>query len=464
MPIANDGVKYPLGRCTRVWKVVRLTDGKVNKSARGKVLKDSWVDEDREREGEILDRIKNQPEVEEDEDMKPAFDGLPLTAVASGDPSHTVRRADSVAESRISIVPTSVHLQQELSISRLEKRHYHILFAEECKPLLEETSLRTVFRALTEITDSLSLLHLTGCGWVHRDISCGNIMYHRESDAWKLSDVEFAKRLDVESAHEIQTGTANFMAVEVDKGNYLFGSTPSEPRALKGEHESVKAIARRMNQRRREGSPAPGGDERHMDTSVKLTKEKPFYYNPTHDLESLWWISVYFVINKGTSLAVTSDDMQATDKEYSGSPNCRGSMSLKEELPSCGEERELVDSTDSILSPTETSLTIGQRLYARKLFYNYLDRFLAMIIDESNEFDRKISKWPAHLRKICTGLIRLRRSLREHYIAIEQPEFVITNKVCNVTKLYKQFRESFAFVKKLLSEGDITVAPLPFDP
>ena len=48
--INDDGAKSPLGRGTRVWRVKRLVDGEPDDSAPGRVLKDSWVDEDRDRE------------------------------------------------------------------------------------------------------------------------------------------------------------------------------------------------------------------------------------------------------------------------------------------------------------------------------------------------------------------------------------------------------------------------------
>ena len=39
-------------------------------------------------------------------------------------------------------------------------------------------------------------------GWVHRDISSGNIMAHRDSDAWqaKLGDLEYAKKYPLGNA------------------------------------------------------------------------------------------------------------------------------------------------------------------------------------------------------------------------------------------------------------------------
>ena len=48
-------------------------------------------------------------------------------------------------------------------------------------------------------------LQLMFCaGWVHRDISSGNIMAHRDSDAWqaKLGDLEYAKKYPLGNAED----------------------------------------------------------------------------------------------------------------------------------------------------------------------------------------------------------------------------------------------------------------------
>ncbi|KAI0088535.1 hypothetical protein BDY19DRAFT_906557 [Irpex rosettiformis] len=484
--INDDGVKYPLGQGTRVWRVNRLVHGKVDKSAPGRVLKESWVDEDREREGAILEQIRNQPEVIADDDLKPAFEGLFLTPVASGDvlieghpdstrglitrgaeipttavifslkvsashqPSHAVHGTGS----RIPIVPSSVRFRQRF-IGNINKQHYRVLFAEECKPLSKETSLRNVFHGLAEITDA-------GFGWVHRDISIGNIMYHRKSDKWKLSDVEFAKRLDVESAHEIRTGTANFMALEVDNGMYLYSSGSRKPRVSENQRQSIQDIAKRMNRQNRDNIRVPR-DEGRTDSSRQLPPEKVFHYNPTHDLESLWWIAVYFVINKETTPTAAFDSTLAMGPQSVSTANHEVSVPFGGALASEAAQ-QLVDSTDSTPSPPTSSLTVEQRQYARQLFYSREARFMAMCSEVRSEFDNKAMGWPTHLKAICMTLIKLRENLRKHYTIIEKPEFVITNAVCNdVTDLYTTFRITFNRLKAMLDARDITVAPLPFD-
>ena len=51
-------------------------------------------------------------------------------------------------------------------------------------------------KKLMHIFAILALQLMFCAGWVHRDISSGNIMAHRDSDAWqaKLGDLEYAKK------------------------------------------------------------------------------------------------------------------------------------------------------------------------------------------------------------------------------------------------------------------------------
>ena len=182
--INDDGAKSPLGRGTRVWRVKRLVDGEPDASARGRVLKDSWVDEDRDREGEILERILDTPGL--DDLVQQALAELFLTQVVSGDvvidgkPDSTRDFLDGVTEipaERISplTVPSAHKPSQKggqpgsdaplivpatdservaiLKYSR--KQHYRIVFVQECEPLSKQTSLRTVFKCLCDITTGM---------------------------------------------------------------------------------------------------------------------------------------------------------------------------------------------------------------------------------------------------------------------------------------------------------------------
>ncbi|KAI5982441.1 hypothetical protein EDD15DRAFT_2324038 [Pisolithus albus] len=72
-----------------------------------------------------------------------------------------------------------------------------------------------------------------------------------------LDDLEYAKRMDSKTTHELQEVMLDFMACEVGTQGYLF-----------------ELFARR-----------PYGDEH----------DCPFRFNPLHDMESVWWMAMWVV-------------------------------------------------------------------------------------------------------------------------------------------------------------------------
>ncbi|THG98598.1 hypothetical protein EW026_g3600 [Hermanssonia centrifuga] len=112
-----------------------------------------------------------------------------------------------------------VHVFPKPPVKITARRHYRIVFNEVCRALHDETSLQLIFKALSEACFAIRLMHRNG--WVHRDISIGNILIDADNHA-RLADLEHAKYMDDNSVHTIRTGTSDFMAVEVDYGEYQF--------------------------------------------------------------------------------------------------------------------------------------------------------------------------------------------------------------------------------------------------
>ena len=185
--INDDGAQYLIGRGTRIWRVNRLVDGKPNPLAPGRVLKDSWVDEDLDREGDILQSIVNEPGVSEEKQQVIA--ALFLTPVVNGDvviegkrdsthgcitdatvipdatpfpvrippghqPSHKDGMADPTTQSFHQIVPATEGQRAEIR-NRSRKQHYRIVYVEECEPLSKQTSLLKVFKCLKDMTSGV---------------------------------------------------------------------------------------------------------------------------------------------------------------------------------------------------------------------------------------------------------------------------------------------------------------------
>ncbi|KIP02045.1 hypothetical protein PHLGIDRAFT_79694, partial [Phlebiopsis gigantea 11061_1 CR5-6] len=98
------------------------------------------------------------------------------------------------------------------------KIHYRLVYKEVGKTIDELRSMHDVFRCLGDIVKGL--YHLHASGYVHRDISVGNILI--VNGKGKLGDVEYAKAENDDSSHDIRTGTAFFMSTEVHHHAYLY--------------------------------------------------------------------------------------------------------------------------------------------------------------------------------------------------------------------------------------------------
>ncbi|KAI5993487.1 hypothetical protein EDD15DRAFT_896386 [Pisolithus albus] len=275
------------GRGTRVFEVrLTLQNGQPVHNAQPFVLKDSWGELGRAREDEILGQIFDGLGKKYDTKKVSEARDYFLTVLAAGDvivdgkkdqttsllrdadelpPDFGLHRlpADDLPEWKptrtgegltpnVSCVPPSVKKSQ------IHHRiHYRVVFKEVCESIHDLNRLDIVFKVLMDIHKALQLLH--SIGWVHRDLSTGNVLYWKGTG--KLADLEYAKHVNSNKSHEVRTGTLEFMASEVEAQKYLF-----QPHG--GKHH-------------REGKPPGEG------------RKYPFRFNPLHDMESLWWIATW---------------------------------------------------------------------------------------------------------------------------------------------------------------------------
>jgi serine/threonine protein kinase len=101
-------------------------------------------------------------------------------------------------------------------------------------------------------------------GWVHRDVSIGNILSY-EGEA-KLADLEYAKRVGEVKSHEMRTasgsssnvsneplimpqqGTMHFMSIEVAAHKFLLFRPHRSRLAAKFTDEKVRELQQRKEQ------------------------------------------------------------------------------------------------------------------------------------------------------------------------------------------------------------------------
>ena len=182
------------------------------------------------------------------------------------------------------------------------------------------------------------------------------------------------------------------MAVEVDQQKYLFPPAPSLP-------------------------PSPSSDSSSADSLPQDPKIRPgFHYNPLHDLESLWWNAVWFILNR----EIDAD----ADGTFS---------------------RDLQERT-------------AHRISAMKLFCEQKERWNAFY--DRHGFPHRLRCLHPVLKDISKILNEMQWSLRREYVRVEQS--VVDMSPSLVDELGDSMRKQLEKVVAILQDRDIIVRR--FDP
>jgi hypothetical protein len=275
--LSDAGAEAFRGRGTRVWKVREVVDGKP--TGPPMVLKDSFVNEDRPREGETTKKIvgslpagdrrrlhfltvvvHGDVVIDDHPDSTDAIhhgihcpSGLPCINVAAivyqglADQSYVVSPSNTPSThgsgSLAFVLPTAPGFDP--SSSYQNRQHYRIVFKEVGETVSNMKNRKDMFLAIRgALNGEYVFLFLLGeclvligfiateamheLGYVHRDISAGNVLLvdpeESPSGALKrgvLADLEYAVELVTRLPHAVRTGTPFFMAPEVEAQAYL---------------------------------------------------------------------------------------------------------------------------------------------------------------------------------------------------------------------------------------------------
>ncbi|KAG2008946.1 other/FunK1 protein kinase [Coprinopsis cinerea AmutBmut pab1-1] len=259
------------GRRARIWRVkevVSSTDPRRVPGTSDRVLKDVSVPEETTTEVEIQRqlfrdiRALSQDPNWRNHDILSAFDPATIDSIAEA------LQNDRFTEYFSCIVACYVEsLPLAPPSSPPRKRRCFFVYEHVCTTLYD---IPTLGEATDIIRQSLTALRLMFCaGWVHRDVSPGNILAVRSTpqSPWqvKMTDFEFAMKFTHSgnaSASQV-IGTPPFMACEIRTSKYIL-------RELRDDRVDMDSVL--------PDQPQPQG---------------PVVFNYQHDLESLWWIFLW---------------------------------------------------------------------------------------------------------------------------------------------------------------------------
>ncbi|KAI3612868.1 hypothetical protein WG66_005330 [Moniliophthora roreri] len=224
-----------------------------------------------------------------------------ITTRYSASPSLT----DSQMSNSVGSLPSG-HRAQTQDIRMLSREHYgnkahHRIVMEDAGcPLQDVRNLRTVIACIGKASTGLSIMF--SAGMVHRDISTGNLLVSEVDGELrcKITDLEYAKKVGAssQSPQDIKMGTPYFMALEIWRGKYLF-----RPERPENKYPRGSAFLSMLE-----------GTDARLGTSAAVR------YNFLHDLESLFWILMYFLFvmhpvddNARADSGVEADDSVEAD-------------------------------------------------------------------------------------------------------------------------------------------------------
>ncbi|KAG2008965.1 other/FunK1 protein kinase [Coprinopsis cinerea AmutBmut pab1-1] len=193
------------------------------------------------------------------------------------DPFQTIRPTSGIQQGSDDVETAE---RPVLPVLPRKKRCFYV-FGGVYTPL---SNIPTMGEAMDILQQCLAVLRLIFCaGWVHRDISAGNILAWRDgrNKKWqvKLSDLEYAKRFpnnDHSTSAVPKTGTPYFMAVEIQRSKLLLPAVIAKNVSAEDSEEEEEEEEVEENR-----------------IATVLHLNRPVKHNYQHDLESIWWMFLW---------------------------------------------------------------------------------------------------------------------------------------------------------------------------
>ncbi|KAI5115930.1 hypothetical protein M0805_008231 [Coniferiporia weirii] len=212
------------------------------------------------------------------------------TPVRARSVDHHSYRNRSLDERQTAIVDDLRHSIPEADLKSFHSIHYRVIFEDVAEPIHKVMDLRNhVIVSLKNCTKVLGYMHKAG--WVHHDISCGDVYPYKR-------DLEYARRIRTSGKREVRTGTLEFIAIEVTTCNYIHLPRKPAKTAL------LAMISKTMK----------GIEEPDVKQDIQSMSHLEFYYNDLHDLESIWWIPIWMLFFHDDKAHSETDDLKKANR------------------------------------------------------------------------------------------------------------------------------------------------------
>ncbi|KAH9485701.1 hypothetical protein JR316_0002614 [Psilocybe cubensis] len=314
--ISKAGVNSFTGQMTRLFKVVKLNPITGKYGTKIYVLKDVWIDETEDPSStKYFLSIENE------------YEGALTKPFAEG--FYPIRLEDNSIETSASHANASLrtHVMDNAfrrssvydkfsQIDYTPKKQCRLVFNELCTTV---GHLQTLGEVIDVLFQALIPLEMMLCaGWVHRDISSGNVLAYRKNldnpkQPWSmvLGDLEYAKKYpplkQLSSSSDFRVGTPYFMPIEIMMQRSLFDRNQENvvTKAIK------KSNARKSHLEQVSPLDLGSSDSDDYDDYARFKEDtlsgpknattvtwNGIVHNFQHDWESIWWLILWTITSR----------------------------------------------------------------------------------------------------------------------------------------------------------------------
>ncbi|KAH7098320.1 hypothetical protein BKA62DRAFT_713726 [Auriculariales sp. MPI-PUGE-AT-0066] len=300
-PLSTDGAYHILSHAPRVYTARKLIKEMIDGERTTRldnnrvVLKDSWpfigVPSETDVQTKITDKLKQVDEEKKTNyatEVKQYLMDIQVDWVKTPDLRLRNERNEVDKPSDVTSHPMA-HDSHRKSATRDEVRDFHgptaSTISQEPLKLTGRIHRRIVYNELCEtclihVVEGLKLFRYAG--FVHRDISDGNCLWHPESRQGKIADLEYSKEYANLRGHDPVTGTPEFMAVEYQAAKYLFLRQSDKEKSEPG----ISLAAHR----------------------------KMLLFNYYHDLESVMWVHYHYFLTH--VLPISDEELKTVGDKF----------------------------------------------------------------------------------------------------------------------------------------------------